>query len=113
MRRVLGFLCIALLLPSAAPRAADGRVDWPTFFRLGPSQHDRVVAEVLRGTVVDVKSCDTQWCLVQYGRALGYVERATLNTNDFPPSAGSSSAACFDSVRSGYGKGQDLRFCPR
>ena len=87
MRLAALILYGAMVLPAASAQAAGGQVAWPTFFRTGPSRHTPVVAEMSRGTVVDVRSCDDRWCLVQYGRAVGYVERAALDTNAFPPLA--------------------------
>ena len=113
MRSWMVGLCVALALAPVSVWAADARVDWPTFFRVGPSQRYQVVDEILRGTVVDVRSCTEAWCLVQYGRTLGYVRRAALNATDFPSSGAPPGTDCFESTRAGYGKGQVERFCRR
>ena len=113
MRGIALAILFTVGLPTVSVHAAGHQVEWPTFFRAGPSRHNQVVAELSRGTLVDVRSCDDQWCLVQYGRTLGYVERGMLNANASPTQHASPSSYCFDSVRSGYGKGEDFRFCPR
>lgn len=113
MRSWMAGICIALAVTPVPGWAADARVDWPTFFRVGPSQHHQVVNELLRGTMVDVRSCTEAWCLVQYGRALGYVSRAALNAVDFPASGAPPASDCFESTRAGYGRGQVLRYCRR
>ena len=99
MRSWIAALGLAALVPSASAQAAAGRVDWPTFFRVGPSRHYLVVDELFRGTILDVKSCTDQWCQVQYGRVIGYVERAALNVDPFPPSKGRGGAAIASTAR--------------
>ena len=111
--RVVPWVFGLVTLWAATAVAAPARVDWPTFFRLGPSTHYEVVDELLRGTMVDVRSCTDQWCLVQYGRNAGYVEQWTLNSDAFPASATAAGPPCFETVRNGYGKGEVLQVCRR
>jgi len=114
---------LAVMLMGAAwagpATASPGVIDWPTYFRTGPSKHFVVLQELARGTVVDVQSCADQWCLVQVGRVAGYVDQANLG-QQAPPSAYPAPAAnatgCFDSRRAGeapYRRDEVFRYCPR
>ena len=111
MRVLVGVFAAASWL-SAPAQAEDVRVAWPTYFRTGPSQQHQVVGELARGTILDVQSCNADWCRARYGRTIGYVARPPLNS---PPPASPAAAgdqSCFLSTRAGHGEGQVLRFCP-
>lgn len=102
----------AILLSVATPTvAATGQVNWPTFFRAGPGQDWKVLDELQRGVFLDVQSCDGQWCVVRYGNAVGYVERAALRNGTMIEQPARPSSDCFESKRSGYAGGELFRYC--
>ena len=63
---------------------------------------------------VDVRGCAKDWCLIQYGEALGWVKQDTLETENalpVPSIPAGTQVACFNAVRSGWAGGDLLRIC--
>ncbi len=105
---------LAIVLMTSGPAAATtGIVDWPTYFRTGPGRQFVVLEELSRGRTVDVLGCANQWCRVQIDRVVGYIDQANLADAAEPMLGPQPAAGCFDSQRSGYGRGEDYRYCPR
>ena len=111
---------IALGAGSAAARPMQ--VAWPTFFRAAPSHAGQELQELDRGETVDVLDCSGDQCRVQYGRFIGYVDRAMLAPPNTPPAAlmppnlpgpkPTASRSCVSAKEAGYGGGLTYTYCP-
>ena len=98
---------------AAHPAVAwTGEVVWPTFLRAQPGPRAAVTDELLRGTRVEVASCDEHWCRVLLDRATGFVDRTALAAMDAPPPPRGTSD-CFDATRAGHAGGELWRYCVR
>lgn len=96
--------------------AWTGEVSWPTFYRAGPDQQYAVLEELSRGVMLEVLSCEHEWCQVRNGRTVGFVERsALLAPGALPakPAVPPASAGCFESRQGAYGTGEMFRYCMR
>ena len=104
--------CAALLAAWAMPAFAwPATVIWPTYYRTGPDKSYQVMDEVFRGQTYEVLSCENDWCRVQDGRSIGYIEQAALARSDAPPPPPLKQGDCFDSQSAGFHKGGYFRYC--
>ncbi len=107
---------VATLAWCSPALARPGVVIWPTYDRTGPDRHYQVLSELDRGTAVDVLSCDGGWCRIQADLSTAYVEQSAISDPDAfqpLPATQAESDGCFTSHETGYGKGEDWRYCPR
>ena len=107
---------IAALAWSSPARAWTGIVSWPTYDRTGPDKHYRVLNELDRGTTLDVLACENGWCRIQTDRSVGYIEQSAISEPGAMislPATQAESDGCFTSHETGYGKGENWRYCPR
>ncbi len=82
--------------------------------RAGPGHEYAGLDEVINQRSVDVRGCAKDWCLIQYGQALGWVEQSTLETDNalpVPSIPAGSQVMCFDALQSGWAGGDVLRIC--
>lgn len=109
---------------AAGPAWADPQqIAWPTFFRAAPSHDGQALQELDRGETVDVLDCKDGQCRVQYGRVIGYVDRATLGRPNTPPAAlmppdiagpqPTADRSCVRAKEAGYRGGITYSYCNR
>ena len=115
--RWVGCLAALALAGWCGPALAwTGEVASPTFYRSGPDKQYKVLEELERGVMLDVLSCQNDWCRVQNGRTVGFVEQSALlapGAMPVKPASPPASAACFESRLNGYGTGDMYRYCSR
>ena len=121
--RFMTAVIAAATLVSGPCLATPQQIAWPTFFRAAPTHDGAELQELDRGTVVDVLNCDGDQCQVQYGRVVGYVDRAMLGPPNTPPAslmppntpgaAPDANPSCVDSRRAGYEGGMEYTYCQR
>ena len=111
MPRMFGIAVIALVLATGPAWAWPGTVDWPTYYRTGPSKQYGVLDELQRGQTFDVLSCEGDWCRVRGAGSEGYIERGAL-ADGAPPALAGKPGDCIDVRLAGHNvKGQPFRIC--
>ncbi len=106
-----GLSCAVLAQPADAQTM---RTIWTTFMRAGPGLQYTVIDEVDEQRDVDVQGCGNGWCRVVFGDRDGYIRQDHLSANPPAPAPeASAKAPCFDARRSGYGNGDEQRYCGR
>ena len=111
-----GIAVLALTAWCGPALAWTAEVSWPTFYRAGPDKQYAVLEELSRGSMLEVLSCENDWCRVRNGRTLGFVERSALLTpSALPgkPAVPPVTTGCFVSRQAGYGSGEQFRYCSR
>lgn len=58
------------------PAADEALVLVPLFANKSKSSY--LISKIEKGTIVDLKSCDSQWCYVSLAQASGYIEKSCL-----------------------------------
>ncbi len=101
--------------------ATPQQIAWPTFFRAAPSHAGKELQELDRGETVDVLDCNGDQCRVQYGRIIGYVDRAMLAPPNTPPVAlmpphtdgprPPAARSCVSAKEAGYRGGLTYNYC--
>ena len=117
-------LCIftaASVLAAVPAFATPEQIAWPTFFRAAPSHDGDELQELDRGETVDVLDCNGDQCRVQYGRVIGYVDKAMLAPPNTPPTAlmppnvagpqPTTDKSCVAAKEAGYGAGLTYNYC--
>ena len=110
----LALLATSLALPA---RARPAQTTWTTYLRAGPGLQYAAIDEIDSQTTVDVQECRDGWCRVEFGRAFGYIDAGVVQ-DEASHAAKSAAPApapipCFQARQSGYGVGDELRFCGR
>jgi hypothetical protein len=115
------FLAVASALVAVPAMATPQQIAWPTFFRAAPSHDGDELQELDRGETVDVLDCNGDQCRVQYGRVIGYVDKAMLGPPNSPPAAlmppnvakpqPDTTKSCVAANEAGYGAGLTYNFC--
>lgn len=111
--RTLSAAALMMLGHASASRSAETdtrTIDATTYLRTGPGIDERPTDEALSGRVVDVLSCERNWCRVRYGDQTGWVPEGAL----VPVAAPAGSPAletCFVGPEAGRREGRDVRFC--
>jgi hypothetical protein len=101
--------------------ATPQQIAWPTFFRAAPSHDGDELQELDRGETVDVLDCNADQCRVQYGRVIGYVDKAMLAPPNTPPAAlmpanvagprPDAPKSCVAAKEAGFGSGLTYDYC--
>jgi uncharacterized protein YgiM (DUF1202 family) len=90
------------------------RTTWTTFMRAGPGLQYTVIDELDEQSDVDVQGCGNGWCRIVVGDRNGYIRQDHLSASppvQAPAPATQAKPPCFDARRSGYGSGDEQRYC--
>ncbi len=117
--RVIHRLCCVVAALAGVPTlvgsatAAPARTVWSTYMRAGPGDTYAVIDEVEHDETVDIRDCRGKWCQVQYGRAIGYIDRDALHGSfeKQPAMATQGPEGCFWSQIPAYLAPKNVRYC--
>ena len=86
---------------------------WTSYLRVGPGQQFSVMQELPRRTALDVVGCESGWCQVRLGTAVGYLRQSLVGEPGAPVPASTSAPDCFETVITGHPGGSHVRICRR